>query len=149
MPRTQPGPRGDRPRAEDGNPPGAWRGRLRLWIDIKGRGTLGPGKLRLLDAIATTKSLSAAAKQLRMSYRLAWERLRLIEERTGIIVVEPHRGGRSGGGTELTVQGHALLEAYRTLQAEMEEHMQSAFRRHFASWSTPQRAKLSGRRAPK
>ena len=149
MPRAQPGPRSGRPRVEDGRPPGTWRGRLRLWIDIKGSGSLGPGKLRLLEAIATAKSLSAAAKQLRMSYRLAWQHLRLIEERTGITVVEPHRGGRSGGGTELTPQGQALLEAYRKLRAEMEERMQSVFSRHFAAWLLPQETKRRGRRSAK
>jgi molybdate transport system regulatory protein len=141
MSRVRPGPRKERPVADSEAPPGTWRGRLRMWIDIKGRGSLGPGKLRLLDTIAATKSLSAAAKELRMSYRLAWEHLRLIEVRTGIAVVEPHRGGREGGGTELTSQGEALLQAYRDLRCEVEEHMEGAFRRHFARWSSPRSAK--------
>jgi len=112
-----------------------------LWIDIKGRGSLGPGKLQLLAAIATKKSLSAAARELGMSYRLAWQHVRLIEERTGIAVVEPHRGGRQGGGTELTPQGEALLQAYRNLRQEVEDHMEAAFRRHFARWSSPRSVK--------
>jgi molybdate transport system regulatory protein len=141
MPKLQPGPRRGRDRVDSDVPPGTWRGRLRLWIDIKGRGSLGPGKLNLLDAIATTSSLSAAARELRMSYRLAWQHLRLIEERTGLTVVEPHRGGRQGGGTDLTSQGKALLEAYRNLRREVEEHMQSAFDRHFARWSSPRSRK--------
>jgi molybdate transport system regulatory protein len=141
MARVRTGPRKHRPIAGSDAPLGTWRGRLRLWIDIEGRGSLGPGKLHLLDAIATTKSLSAAAKQLRMSYRLAWEHLRLIEERTGIAVVEPHRGGRRGGGTELTPQGEALLKAYHKLRRDVEEHMQAAFRRHFARWSSPRSAR--------
>lgn len=133
MAKTYRGPRQHRPGAKSPAAPGAWQGRLRLWIDIKGRGSLGPGKLRLLDAIAASESLSAAASKLRMSYRLAWQHLRLIEQRTGITVVAPHRGGRHGGGTELTPQGKALLEAYRRWCSEVEEYMQSAFRRHFAS----------------
>jgi molybdate transport system regulatory protein len=71
-----------------------------------------------------------------MSYRLAWKHLRLIEERTGITVVEPQRGGSTGGGTELTVAGKALLAAYHKFHAEVEEHMQSACDRHFARWAT-------------
>ncbi len=43
--------------------PGVWEGRLRLWLNVNGHNALGPGKVRLLDAIARTESLSAAAKQ--------------------------------------------------------------------------------------
>jgi molybdate transport system regulatory protein len=136
MAKVQPGPRTARPSAENGTPSGTWRGRLRVWVDIKDRGSLGPGKLRLLDAIGKTKSLAAAARELGMSYRLAWQHLRLIEQRTGIAVVEPHRGGHSGGGTELTPQGEALLEAYRGFRRDVEKHMESAFHRHFARWSS-------------
>ncbi len=134
MSKVRPGPRKRRPRAEQDTSAEAWRGRLHLWIDICGHGAVGPGKLRLLDAIAATKSLSAAAKKLRMSYRLAWKHLQLIEERTGLNLVDRQRGGRSGGGTELTPDGRALLEAYRDWRGEVEEHMHTTFRRHFAHW---------------
>ena len=138
MPRNRPGPRKRPRKIKDDTPPGSWQVRLHLWIDIKGRGTLGPGKLRLLDAIAATSSLSAAAKRLSMSYRLAWQHLRLVEQHTGITVVEPRRGGRSGGGTELTPQGKALVEAYRDWRSEVAEHANSAFGQHFRRWFSPQ-----------
>lgn len=137
MPRSRPGPRKRPHRDEEGVPPGTWQARLRLWIDIKGHGTLGPGKLRLLEAIAVTNSLSAAARELGMSYRLAWERLRLLEKNTGLTVVEPRRGGRSGGGTTLTPRGQALLEAYRDWRSEVEAQALDAFGRHFRHWSSP------------
>ncbi len=136
MPRIQPGPRKGPPTAEDDTPPGVWEARLRLWIAINGHNALGPGKVRLLERIATFKSLSAAAKDLRMSYRLAWQHLRLIERSTGITVVEPRRGGPAGGGTDLTPQGKALLEAYHNFRSEVEQHIQSACYRHFAPWSS-------------
>ncbi len=136
MPRIQPGPR-KRPAKQtpNGARSTAWRGRLRLWIDIGGLNALGPGKMRLLDAIAARKSLSDAAKQLRMSYRQAWKHLRFIEERTGLTVVEPRRGGRHGGGTDLTAEGKALLEAYRKFRDEVDEYVRAACERHFARWS--------------
>jgi molybdate transport system regulatory protein len=137
VPRIQPGPRKGRAAAKTDTIPGAWEGRIRLWIDINGYNALGPGKVRLLDAITTTESLSAAARRLGMSYRLAWKHLRLIEEHTGLIVVERRRGGRCGGGTRLTPQGRALLEAYHRFRREVEEHLQSACRRHFGRWSSP------------
>lgn len=138
MPRIQRGPRKSRRDADSArSAPNVWEGRLRLWISIGGHNALGPGKMRLLEAIASGKSLSAAAKKLRMSYRLAWKHLRFIEERTGITVVEPRRGGRSGGGTELTRQGRALLQAYGDFRREVDEFVQSSCRRHFGRWSGP------------
>ncbi|UCC29958.1 MAG: LysR family transcriptional regulator [Phycisphaerales bacterium] len=134
MPRIQPGPRKDRREAKTDATPGLWEGRVRLWIDVGGRNALGPGKMRLLEAIAATKSLAAAAKQLRMSYRQAWKHLRLIEERTGVTVVEPRRGGSDGGGTDLTPEGQALLEAYRRFREDVDRHMHAACQRHFAQW---------------
>lgn len=112
-------------------PAGVWRPRLRLWFDIAGRGTLGPGKLALLRAITATGSLAAAARQLHMSYRLAWGHLRLIEQRTGLTVVERQRGGRLGGGTFLTAEGHALLARYGALRGDIEAYAEAAFFRHF------------------
>ncbi len=134
MPRVQPGPRKGRQPTESDAPPGSWEGRARLWIAIDGHNALGSGKVKLLEAIAAHRSLSAAAKQLRMSYRLAWKHLKLIEERTGIAVVEPRRGGASGGGSALTPQGKALLEAYHGFRREMDEHVAAACRRHFGRW---------------
>ncbi len=134
MAKLQPGPRRRSAKPRDDALPGVWQARQRLWIDISGRGAVGPGKLRLLDAIASTKSLSAAAKKLRMSYRLAWKHLQLIEERTGLTLVERQRGGSSGGGSELTSEGRALLEAYQDWRSEVEEHTDAAFRRRFATW---------------
>ena len=137
MAKVQPGPRKRAAGAEDDTSPGVWQGRLRMWINVSGRGAVGPGKLRLLDAIAARKSLSAAAKKLGMSYRLAWKHLQQIEEHTGLTVVERQRGGASGGGTELTPEGQALLKAYRDWRNETEEHAQAAVQRHFAEWHAP------------
>lgn len=136
MPKVQPGPRKDgRGPRDDESSSGVWEGRLRLWIDIKGRVAFGPGKMRLLRAIAETKSLSAAAKQLRMSYRLAWKHLKILEERTGLTVVEPQRGGSHGGGSALTLEGKALLKAYDEFHREVDECVRVAVERHFKPWS--------------
>ena len=136
MTRPHPGPRKDRLERTSDAPPGTWEARLRLWIVIDGHNAVGPGKIRLLEAIAATRSLSAAAKRLRMSYRQAWKHLRFIEERTGLTVVEPRRGGSSGGGTELTPEGQALLQAYHSFHHEVDDHVRSACLRHFGRWSS-------------
>ena len=136
MAKIQPGPRKGHLR-DDTALPGSWEGRVRIWVDVGGRNALGPGKMRLLDAIYASRSLSAAAKQLKMSYRQAWKHLQFIEERTGVAVVKPKRGGAGGGGMELTPEGKALLEAYRSFRQDVELHAQTACQKHFARWSRP------------
>jgi molybdate transport system regulatory protein len=135
MPRIHPGPRKHSEAAEAEPLPRVWEGRLRLWVAVNGHNALGPGKVRLLEAIQATKSLAAAAKSLRMSYRLAWQHIQIIEERTGFHVVERIRGGRGGGGASLTRHGHELLDAYHAFRHEIEEHMRSASHRYFSKWS--------------
>jgi len=133
VPRVRPGPRRHPSPSERDPTSHGWEGRLRLWVDFNGHSALGPGKARLLEAVDSCKSLSEAARQLRMSYRLAWKHLRVIEERTGITVVRSRRGGHAGGQTELTPQGKALLEAYRLFRSDVERYVQLACRRHFGS----------------
>ena len=46
--------------------------KLRLRIDFETAGSLGPGKVALLEAIRRCGSISSAARELDMSYRRAW-----------------------------------------------------------------------------
>ncbi|VFR22244.1 DNA-binding domain of ModE [plant metagenome] len=78
---------------------------------------LGPGKIALLDAIARAGSISAAARELGMSYRRAW----LLVDETNRCLREPAvvtaAGGAHGGGTALTPVGEALIARYRAIEA--------------------------------
>ncbi|MFH1748361.1 MAG: LysR family transcriptional regulator [Planctomycetota bacterium] len=134
MVRTRHGARAKQPGAGHDTHAEAWEARIRVWIVINEHGSLGPGKFKLLEAIDVTHSLAAAARRLRMSYRLAWQHLRLIEQRTGIKMVDRQRGGSHGGGTELTPAGKELLETYNTFCAHMRDHVQNEFRSRFAVW---------------
>ena len=48
---------------------------LSLRIDLDSGGRIGPGKIALLEQVATLGSISAAGRALGMSYRRAWELL--------------------------------------------------------------------------
>jgi molybdate transport system regulatory protein len=78
---------------------------------------VGPGKVALLAAIAETGSLSAAARQVGMSYRRAWL---LIDEMNRALrspAVVAATGGARGGGTVLTPVGEKILLHYRAVEA--------------------------------
>lgn len=79
---------------------------------------LGPGKIRLLELVGETGSISAAARQMKMSYRRAWL---LIEESNGLFaspVVASSTGGVGGGGAKLTGFGTQVIAAYRGIEEE-------------------------------
>ena len=77
---------------------------------------IGPGKVALLEAIAETGSISAAAKQLGMSYRRAWMLVEELNQNLKAPAVGTLTGGAHGGGTVLTAEGEALIRLYRGIE---------------------------------
>lgn len=78
---------------------------------------IGPGKADLLDAIGRTGSISAAGREMGMSYRRAW----LLVDEANRIFTEPLvvavAGGPHGGGAQLTDFGRDVLAAFRRIEA--------------------------------
>lgn len=87
--------------------------RLSIRIDFGEDARLGPGKIALLEQIAATGSISAAARGMDMSYKRAWD---LVEELNGIFdtpLVLSQSGGKKGGGASLTDLGREVVDHYR------------------------------------
>lgn len=78
---------------------------------------LGPGKVRLLELIAETGSISAAARAMEMSYRRAWMLVRSMNEGFGVPVLTPSVGGSRGGGATITAFGREVISRYRRMEA--------------------------------
>jgi molybdate transport system substrate-binding protein len=93
-----------------------WTVGVRVWLEHSGETVLGPGRLDLLEAIDRCHSISAAARQLGMSYRRAWLLVESINRAAGDELVRRQTGGRDGGGAELTPRGRLALGVYRELQ---------------------------------
>ena len=77
------------------------RPRIRI-VDGDGTIVLGPGKADLLDAIARTGSIRAAAAELGMSYMRAWTLVKTMNAAFRAPLVEKERGGAAQGGAQLT-----------------------------------------------
>lgn len=82
---------------------------------------LGPGKIQLLAAIRAAGSISAAARELHMSYRRAWLLVETMNNCFQAPLVETSTGGRSGGGAQLTGEGVKVLEGYKAMLQEFEQ----------------------------
>ncbi|WP_281793434.1 winged helix-turn-helix domain-containing protein [Desulforhabdus amnigena] len=91
--------------------------RSKIWIeDENGDVVFGSGRLRILNAVEEHGSILAASKQLNMSYRAVWGKIKATEERLGQPLLSRKAGGARGGGSELTPLGKALVERFRQLQ---------------------------------
>ena len=89
-----------------------------LRIEFGPEQRIGPGKVRLLEFVAETGSISAAAREMDMSYRRAWL---LIDEMNRMFkepVIAAVTGGAHGGGARLTEVGENLIAAYRAVEAD-------------------------------
>lgn len=89
--------------------------RIVVRLDFGDGRSLGPGKIRLLEAIEAEGSITRAAARLGMSYRRAWLHIdalgRLFHE--PCVVTHP---GRGKGGTDLTAFGRVVVQRYRALE---------------------------------
>lgn len=91
---------------------------LHLRVSLSSKFAFGPGKANLLESVAETGSISAAAKAMRMSYRRAWLLLDEMNQHFREPVVQKTKGGKGGGGgAKLTAAGESVVALYRAIEA--------------------------------
>jgi molybdate transport system regulatory protein len=104
--------------------PGARRtpatARFRLRVTAGEAIFVGPGKVALLEAIRDTRSITAAAKSLGMSYRRAWMLVDEMNRAFAEAAVATAAGGERGGGSTLTALGAEVVDVYRRIEATAE-----------------------------
>lgn len=87
---------------------------FRLWLqDGRNEIMLDQVDALLLRRVDEAGSLTRAAREVGVSYRNAWARVRSMEKKLGRRVVETKVGGKSGGSAALTDQGRKLLKEFR------------------------------------
>src|SRR5215212_7683688 len=92
--------------------------RLTLRLDFAPGQQIGHGKIRLLEAVRDHRSISAADRSMRMSYRRAWLLIDELNHMFAEPVIEAKHGGVAGGGAELTPFGHRVVGCYRSIEAK-------------------------------
>jgi molybdate transport system regulatory protein len=79
---------------------------------------LGPGKASLIEVVGRTGSISAAARELGMSYRRAWQLIDSTNKCFRQPLVETATGGRGGGGARVTLFGVEVLARFRQIESK-------------------------------
>jgi molybdate transport system regulatory protein len=107
---------------------------VRIRIHFSPSGSLGPGKIELLEEIQRTGSLSKAAREMGMGYRTAWLLLKSLNGLLDEPVAMATRGGAGGGGgVKLTSTGKDLVSAYRLVERALSRQAQRNFGRFTAA----------------
>jgi molybdate transport system regulatory protein len=105
---------------------------LTLRVDLGAHGSLGPGKVRLLELVDELGSIAEAGRTMGMSYRRAWLLMDSLNRMFLEPVVAAQAGGVRGGGTQLTPLGRRVVRSYRRI----EQKAATAARKNLADLSS-------------
>lgn len=100
-----------------------------LWLNSESQNAFAAEQVALLQAIEKTGSISAAAKEVGISYKTAWDRVDAINNMAPKPLVERAAGGAQGGGTSLTPYGQEIVQGFAALQKEHAEFLQRLSRK--------------------
>jgi molybdate transport system regulatory protein len=90
----------------------------KIWLDKAQREYLGSDRLELLEKIQALGSITRAAKAVGISYKTAWEIVDTMNNLADKPLVVRMTGGKGGGGTHLTPEGHQVIDSFRIVQEE-------------------------------
>lgn len=70
-------------------------------------------RMELLAGIGSHRSIAAAAREVGITYKAAWDAVETMNNLAGAPLVERSVGGRGGGGAVLTPRGRQLVSAFQ------------------------------------
>ncbi len=103
------------------------RVRSKIWLEVKGQSFLGDGRYRLLSAIQRNGSISAAARQLGLSYRKVWAQLQAMEAAAPFPLMERRVGGKGGGAASLTPEALKLMQQFMEMRTRVNDAADRCF----------------------
>jgi len=92
--------------------------RIFFRLELGEHARLGPGKVRLLELIAEHGSITAAGREMDMSYRRAWLLVDSLNRSFRRPVVATRLGGIAGNRAEVTPFGRDLIRRYREMEIQ-------------------------------
>jgi molybdate transport system regulatory protein len=92
---------------------------FRIWINEEHGHFIGLGRVRLLENIRETGSITNAAKAMKMSYRQAWQMVEDMNKRSDKPLVEKILGGKGGGGAVITETGKNAIKLYHRVEEKV------------------------------
>ena len=94
-----------------------------VWFQSGDKEIGGERRIALLRAIGASGSITAAAKQVGLSYKGAWDAIDTMNNLAGAALVVRASGGRGGGGTQLTEHAIDLINTYDAVHALQQDYL--------------------------
>jgi molybdate transport system regulatory protein len=105
---------------------------------------MGPGRAALLEQLDRSGSISAAARDMNMSYRRAWQLIDAMNASFPEPLVVTAVGGKSGGGATVTELGREVLARFRDMEAAASAAIAADVKRFEGLMKAPPRRKREG-----
>jgi molybdate transport system regulatory protein len=106
--------------------------KFNFWLEKDGRVTLSIWRVKLLEAVGEAGSISSAAAEMNIPYRIAWQKIHEMETRLGQKLVQTQVGGSDGGGATLTPLAQSYIQKFNQFQEETQTLLQSQFDKAFS-----------------
>lgn len=91
----------------------------KFWLEKNGL-VFSEALFNILTHIDSSGSIAQAARELGLSYRLTWGKIKAAESRWGIPLINTRLSDDRGGRTRLTAQAQELLSKYHLMQHEFD-----------------------------
>jgi len=105
--------------------------KYKIWIEKDREKVFGDGPLDILHWVERTGSLRQAAAEINMSYSLAWNLIKGLEERLGFKLLKRKVGGKNGGGSQLTEQARDLMMKFEIFRDKAQESLNLLYKEIF------------------
>lgn len=100
---------------------------INLWIERDGQVVMSLWRMALLEAVDRIGSISGAAEQMQIPYRVAWKKIKQMEAGLGVQLVQTRIGGSDGGGAQLTPIAEEYVQRFRRFSLNLEDQLQQQF----------------------
>jgi molybdate transport system regulatory protein len=97
------------------------RAELRLENGLVGKA--GADRIALIEAIAETGSIAAAAKRVDLSYRAAWDAVQVLNNLFAEPLIAAVPGGAKGGEAKVTPHGAQVVASFRLMEEGLQRTM--------------------------
>src|SRR5262245_14141609 len=105
--------------------------RSNFWLEQDGKVVLSEWRIALLEAVERTGSINAAAAEQGVHFRVAWRKLKEMEEGLGVKLTQRMVGGKHGGGTSLTPEGRSYVRQFHLFMAGLKELVNKQYQEAF------------------
>ncbi len=102
--------------------------KFKIWIEQDDNIAFAEGRRMLLEAVDRLGSLNAAAKELGMSYRAAWGKIKATEKVLDLKLLDVTTGGKGGGGAKLTNEARKLISSYNKYVNKVSKIVEKEFK---------------------